>query len=244
MKKITLIFSILICSHIIYSQTFFDLGLKGGYGADFLANQNLYDDHNFSPKLSWGHMFGGKIGVDFNESHALMVDVSSSVFNQSYNYSLKNADSTNSSYSRKFSYTALSIALLYKKTSNATYLEVGPQYTMVKKATGSDDFAKTSNVDISDNLVKSYYSLVLGFGGYIFGTDNLGISLGFRATYSLNDLISSVGQQNNFPSINKYTSYKTSNPLTAMMIIGLDYDLGYFATSKCKKRKTRFLLFK
>ena len=126
---------------------------------------------------------------------------------------------------------------------NSSYFEIGPQYSMITKTRGSDNFTQTKNADISENLVKSYVSAAIGFGGYIMGTENFGVTLGCRISYSLNDIISSTGQQNNFPSNKKYDTYKSSNPLTAMMMLGFDYDVGYFTKTRCKKRKTRFMLF-
>ncbi len=239
MRKAAIAFSIFIFSQTLYSQTWFDVGLKGGYGPDFLVNNNFYNDHNFSPKFSFGYLFGGKVGINFNETHALTIDVTSSSFNQSFNY----LDSSKTEYSRSIGFNALNFVLLYRKTTNASYFEIGPQYSMITKTRFSDSYTQTQNTDVSENLVKSYYSAVMGFGGYLAGTQNFRVTLGLRFSYALNDIISSTGKQMDFPSITKYNSYKTSNPFTAMLLIEMDFDLGYFATSKCKKKKTRFLLF-
>ncbi len=243
MKKITIAFSIFIFSQTLYSQTWFDIGLKGGYGPDFLANNNLYNDRYFSPKLSFGYMFGGKIGVNFNEKHAVTLDVTSSSFDQSFNYSHLNIDSSRTQYKRSFGFNSLNILLMYRKTANVSYFEIGPQYSMITKTRGSDNFTPTNNTDISANLVQSYYSIVAGFGGFMAGTENFRVVLGVRFSYALDDVISRTGKQINFPSITKYDSYKTSNPLTAMMVMELNLDLGYFTKAKCKKKGMHFLLF-
>lgn len=240
MKKITIAFSIFILSHSLFSQNWLDIGLRGGYGVGFLVNKNFYNDRNFAPKLSFGYMYGGKIGININETHAVTIDVTSSAFDQAYTYSM---DSNKTNYTRDIGFNAINILLMYRKTTNSSYLEIGPQYSMINKTRGSDNFTQTKNVDISENLVTSYVSGVLGFGGYIMGTENFGLTLGCRIAYSFNDIISEKGQQTYFPSITKYDSYKPSNPLTAMMMIGFDYDVGYFTKTKCKKRKTRFMLF-
>ena len=41
MKKLTLIFCSIICFQSVYSQGWLDVGLKGGYGLNFLVNKNL-----------------------------------------------------------------------------------------------------------------------------------------------------------------------------------------------------------
>ncbi|MES2592280.1 MAG: outer membrane beta-barrel protein [Bacteroidota bacterium] len=244
MKKIIIAFSVLICSQSLYSQGWFDIGFKGGYGLNFLANKNFYNDRAFSPNISFGYMYGGKIGINFNQSHAVTLDVTSSLFQQSYYYSLFNADSiTRSEYKRKIMFNSLNVLLMYRKASDGGYFEVGPQFSTLSRARGTDGFTQTANVDISENFVKSYYSAVMGFGGYLAGTDNFRVTLGFRFSYALNDVISSEGRKTNFPSITQYESYKSSNPVSAMMIIEMNYDVGYFTRSRCKKRKLNFLLF-
>ena len=133
---------------------------------------------------------------------------------------------------------------MYRHTKNASYFEIGPQISTIKKAVGSDNATNTTNADISGNLVKTYYSAVIGAGGILAGTENFRVILGFRVMYALSDIVSPQGQSNNFPTGNTYSSYQKSNPLSAMMVMELNYDLGFFASSNCKKKKTSFLFFK
>lgn len=243
MKKLTAVLLVFIYSQSLYSQTWFDIGLKGGYGADFLVNTNFYNDGNFNPKLSYGYMYGGKLGINFNTEHAITLDVSSSAFNQTFNYTLKNINNTTSDNTRSMGFDALNFLLMYKKTTNSSYLEIGPQYSIVTKTRFSDSNVPNANSDISSNLAKSYFSAVIGFGGHLVGTDNFGISLGLRVSYTFNDIISSTGQQINFPSITTYPSYKPSNPLSAMLILSFDFDLGYMAKSGGNHKRSKFLMF-
>ena len=246
MKKITIGLGLFMLSHILFAQGgWIEAGLKGGYGVNFLINKNYYSDHNFSPKLSFGYMFGGKIGINFNETHSVTIDVTSSVFEQKFNYSTLNADSvTRTIYSGSIGYNSLDFLLMYRKASDGGYIEIGPQYSMVAKVRLKDEANSAANTtDVASNMVKSYYSAVFGFGGYLVGTENFRVTIGFRAAYGLTDIISSVGKQNNFPVPNEYPAYKPTHPLTGMMVMEMNYDIGYFARSKCKKRKVRFLLF-
>lgn len=246
MRKIIVVLATLLLSvNCTYAQGgWFDIGVKGGYGFNFLVNKNFYSDHYFSPKLSGGYMYGGKIGINFNESHALTIDVTSSLFQQKYNYSVLNADSINRTiYDRSIAFQTLDVLLLYRHASEGGYIEVGPQYSMLSNPKWVDGAPNAPYSDVSGFLVKSYYAAVFGFGGYLAGTENFRVILGFRASYSLGDLISPLGQQNNFPSPTKYDTYKPCNALTGLLVMELNYDVGYFARSKCKKRKLRFLLF-
>lgn len=246
MKKIAIVLSFFIYSSIVFAQGgWIECGLKGGYGVNFLINKNYYSDHNFSPKLSFGYMYGGKIGINFNETHSVTVDVTSSVFEQKYNYSTLNADSlTRSIYTGGVGFNTLDFLLMYRKASDGGYIEIGPQYSMVSKVKLNDGGSSATPVaDPSSNMIKSYYAAVFGFGGYLVGTENFRVTIGFRAAYGLTDLITSAGKQNNFPVRNTYPAYKPTNPLTGMMVLEMNYDIGYFSRSKCKKRKVRFLLF-
>ncbi len=247
MKKITIIASLLfIFSHSLYSQSWLEVGLKGGYGLDFMVNKNVSNDKTHTVKFSYGYVYGGKLGWNFNEAHAITLDVLYSGFSQSYDYYRVNPDSSKSFYKKSFAYNALDFLLMYRHVKNASYFEIGPQFSTVKKAVGTDNFpgATTSSGDISGNLVKTYYSAVIGAGGMLAGTENFRVILGFRVMYALDDIVSPQGQNNYFPTGNKYGSYQKSNPLSAMMVMELNYDLGFLAKSNCKKKKTSFLFFK
>lgn len=240
MKKITLILTIILFSYCAFSQKWLDVGAKGGYGVNLLYNQNYFNDHNFTPELSYGYMFGGKIGFNFNEEHSITVDIGSSGFNQGFDYSILNADSSRNNYSRNIGFSSLNFLLMYRKMKNSSYVEIGPQYSSVMKAKVTDSFS--GNSDISSYITKSYYSIVLGFGGFVMGTENFGITMGLRLAYTVNDIISKEGQRVNFPSPTTYSTYNPSNPFSALMVMEFNYDLGYLASAKCGK-KTKFLMF-
>lgn len=240
MKKTTSTLTIILLATISFSQTWFDLGLKGGYGLNLLYNQNYFNDQNFTPMLSFGSMFGGKLGFNFNEEHSITFDVGSTIFNQEFNYSKVNADSTRSYFSRSIGFNSLNFLLMYRKLKSSGYFEIGPQYSTLSKAMISDSYNGKS--DASSYFAKSYYSMILGFGGFVVGTENLGVTLGIRLAYTINDIVSKEGQLINFPSITSYSSYKPGNPFSALLVMEINYDLGYLASAKCGK-KTKFLMF-
>lgn len=240
MSKYLQTLPLLFFSIAMQAQTWFDAGLKGGYGVNLLYNQNYMNDHSFTPNLSYGYMYGGKLGFNFNEDHSITFDAVLSSFNQGFNYSFLNADSSRSNYTRSMGFNSLDLLLMYRKMKASSYVEIGPQYSTVMKARGNDSFS--GNSDILKYISKTNYAMVLGFGGFVMGTENFGITMGLRITYTLNDIISKEGQAINFPSISTYSSYKPSNPITAMMVMELNYDLGYLTSSKCGK-KTKFLMF-
>lgn len=244
MNKRILVYFLIIFSHSLYSQSWLEIGLKGGYGLDFLVNKNISSDVTHTSKFSFGYTCGGKLGWNFNEEHAVTIDVLYSGFSKSYEYYMLNPDSTKTFSKKSFAFNSLDFLLMYRHIKNASYFEIGPQFSTVRKAVGSNDLTNSKNVDISDNLVKTYYSGVIGAGALLAGTENFRVTLGFRVMYAFDDLISLNGQQNNFPTGNKYDTYKKTNPLSAMMMMELNYDLGFLSSTNCKKKKVSFLFFK
>ena len=242
MKKTLPLFFIIISPFTVFSQTWIDLGLKGGYGLNFLYNQNAFEDRSIFYNISYGHTFGGKVGINFNEVNAVTVDVMSSGFNQSFNYKYLNTDSSFSTFTRKLNLNTLDFLLLYRRTTDASYFEIGPQYSLISKAGLTDNFNGNSQKDISSNLLNSYYAAVMGFGSYIAGGDNFGITMGFRFSYALIDILSESGANAGFPYYQTYETYKSTNPFTALFVMEFNYDLGHFARANCKKRP-KFLMF-
>jgi hypothetical protein len=240
MKRTLLLLLILFSTFTVYSQTWVDLGLKGGYGLNFLFNQNAFDDRDISYNFSFGHSFGGKIGLNFNEANAITLDIMSSGFNQTFNYNYLNADSSFSRYQRKLSLNTLDFMLLYRRTTEASYFEIGPQYSLLSKAKLNDNFNGSGPQDVSRNFKDSYYSAVMGFGSYIAGGDNFGITMGFRFSYTLNDIMGGAGTE--FLYNKSYSTEKSTSPFTALFIMEFNYDMGHFAKANCKKR-SKFLMF-
>jgi hypothetical protein len=247
MKKITLSSLLFIFSNTIYAQSWLEVGLKGGGGLDFLINKNISSDVTHTSKFAFGYTCGGKLGWNFNDQHAITLDVLYTGFGKNYEYYTPNPiDSTKKNfYTKSFNFNALDFLLMYRHVKNASYFEIGPMVSSVKKASATDDQSGSKfNGDISDQLVQKYYSAVIGAGGMLAGTENFRVILGFRVMYTFSDIVSADGQKYNFPSGNKYSTYNPSNPISAMMVMELNYDLGFMAKSNCKKKKRSFLLFK
>lgn len=245
MRKKLLCILIIGISHFSFAQSWVDIGLKGGYGLDFVINKNITEDETHTPKFSFGYMYGGKIGWNFNEDHAITIDVLYSGFGSTYEYFVNNADSSKSFYNKDYLMNSLDFLLMYRHVKNSSYVEIGPQYSLVQKGVGKDSNpASTMNGDIKNNFVSTYFSGVIGAGALLGGTENFRVTLGFRVLYTFNDIISKVGKSADFPTGNLYSTYQKSNPLSAMLVMELNYDLGFMASSNCKKRKTSFLLFK
>ena len=84
MKKLIIISILFIFSNSLFSQSWLEVGLKGGYGLDFLINKNISNDKTHTAKFAFGYTYGGKLGWNFNEEHAVTLDVLYSGFSQNY----------------------------------------------------------------------------------------------------------------------------------------------------------------
>lgn len=244
MKKLLLVLSISLFSNVLFSQSWVEVGLKGGYGMDFISNKNIVDDTSHVAKFSFGNTFGGKVGYNFNYDHGITLDVLYSTFNKRYQYMGFAADSSYKAFNKDFRFQALDFLLMYRHVKNASYFEIGPQYSVVRKGIYNDTNGDIKKLDVADNLVKNYFSAVIGAGGMLAGTENFRVILGFRVQYTFTDIVSPYGQKNNFPTGNEYDSYKKTNPISAMMVLELNYDLGFLTSSNCKNKRTTFMFFK
>ncbi len=221
-----------------FSQNWLDIGIKGGYGISLLYNQNILDDPAYNHRIAGAYTFGGKLGLNFGERHEVTFDIMSSSFNQDFNFSISDSvDGGTQEYQSNIGYKALELMLLYRNNNNGAYTEIGPSMSMIRSANYSNDFEGVSGIDAMENWNKTNFGIVLGFGAYMVGTENFGITLGARFNYIVSDAISSFGQQNNFPTNTNYDTYKASHPFSAMMVMEFNYDLGYLAQANCSKRR-------
>jgi hypothetical protein len=249
MRKVFLTLAVLTTFiNIAKSQSWIDLGLKGGWGPTILLNANAFDDKTFEHKISFGSMFGGKFGFNFNDDHEITFDAMFINNSQKYDFFVANADTTvggTTAHKKTVNFSTLSFGLLYRHNKDGRHFEIGPVYNIVKKASVSNDNAENTlndGTDIKSNLSPNFMSMLFGFGGYFMGTENFGITFGARFTYGLGDLISAEGKNRHFPYYTDYGSYKKTTPFTAMLVAEANLDFAYMAKAKCKNKR-KLILF-
>ena len=78
---------------------------------------------------------------------------------------------------------SLDIPILFRSNnSDGGYFEIGTQYSMVNQINETlANFDTEGQQDKSKDFDRSYFSALIGFGGYMLGWDNFGISLGLVA---------------------------------------------------------------
>lgn len=229
MKKL-LILTCFTLPLLIHSQTWFELGLKGGPASTLLLNQNIFDDAEYNHRITPTYFYGAKVGVNFGEHDGVALHVGGTKVQQRFNneYDLSSFDE------RKFLSDLVEIGLLYHRTSNTGYFEVGPRISLVQGGELIDD--GNSRQDISSDLSSSYFGMDLGFGSYVIGNERLSLMMGLRFSYGITGISSE--ERPIVPIQASYANSKSVNVFSAMLCMELNYSLGYLVRSSCGKRSS------
>lgn len=238
MKKIFTLTFLIFCYQISTSQTWFDVGIKGGIGSSFMYNSQIFDKQEVTHKFKPGYTFGGKFGFNFIQEHQITFDVMQTSFTQGFIYSWQPGIEK----TREFTFTGLDLLLMYRSNRNGTYFEIGPQWSTMSKVTYSDQGDDLiSPISPADLVNKSNFSIAAGFGGYVFGTDNFGVTTGLRINYILNDMATETGKNINFPMLTPADKSDPTHNLAVMFIVEVNYDFGYLVSSRCGQRSKLFV---
>ncbi len=235
MKRILLL-TTAIFTFNTYAQLWFDIGAKGGYGTGFLINKTLNKDNRLSVTPGSNYFYGGKLGINFGEEHTISLDFSYN--NNSYSFLQTGLLGTSQSYKYTINYSAFTFAPLYKHTSDAQYLEIGPEFSFVKNASVSD-MANPLSPNANGNAINPHLmGAVFGFGGYIIGNQKLSLSMGLRFHYYFTNLTSSSFSGTNYPLVNypDITTHASTNPLAIQVLVEVNYSLAQLARASCGKR--------
>lgn len=212
------------------AQTWFEVGLKGGPATTFLVNKNFFDDTQFNPRLTPTFFYGAKIGINFGEHDGIAIHGGGTKVQQRFVNEYPSATFDD----RKFTSNLVEIGLLYHRTSNSGYFEVGPRISLVQNGELIDDGGESQ--DISDDLMGTYYGMDLGFGSYIIGNDHLSLMMGLRFSYGIAPI--NLDERPIAPMQAQYGDSRSVNVFSAMLCIELNYSLGYLVRSTCGKRTT------
>ena len=135
-------------------------------------------------------------------------------------------------------------------SEDGSFAEIGPLLSIGMNQTGTQEFGgSTASGSLDDMLSTTNYAIAFGFGQYIAGGNLVGLSLGFRFAYTLNDVVNeayrsesgSILYNPNYTSTEKF-EYKASHPFYLGVNLELNFDLGHMVSASCGK-KTKFVLF-
>ena len=233
-------------SHHGVSQTtnlYIDFGPKAMIGTSGFINMNVIGDGNYNHGLAASYGFGGKLAIDFGESIALVGEGIYTRVTQKFSITEDNGDTWN----KTIKLSSFDIPIMFRKNNAATgsYVELGPQISLL---TGVSESGYNSTIDNSSYFKSNYWSAVFGFGGYLYGAGNLGVSSGLRFVYALQDIDNQDGAgsyeaDSYHGKMLSYDEYTPTSPLSVFFVLEINYDLGFIiARNECTGRR-KFLFY-
>ena len=229
MKKITILLALVLVFSTTWAQhrkkskkksetesaTWFFLSANGGYGTDLYFNDNISNDKNVDIyNFNTSYSFFGKFGVNFPFGVGLAFEMGKVSFSQSFD--IKQIDGSTLNYVSKVDAFEKTILLRHENISGG-FIEIGPQF-----------------VDInSGDYYKKFTNLVFGFGAPLYSNNSFDINLGARFTYSLTDVMNNSYPNNATPVTPGYENYKPTAILSAQLMLGFNWHIGYFRKAKC-----------
>jgi hypothetical protein len=246
MKKLLLGLTLAFSASISFSQSYIDFGPKCFFGPNVLMNSEIMNSggkYSMNP-ASFGFGAGFKLAFDINETFAIAGEINYFSHNQIYEMEVAGLDSINVKYDKEISYTSIEIPIMFRyNTETMSYFEAGYVMSMTSEATETLEgpYAALGSADISDQLTPKMGGLVLGFGSYVWGYNNFGISAGLRVRYDLDDAFANdKTKYANSPNYGTDLAVTgPTNPFSVMLNIEFNYDLGfYMAKSPCTGRRS------
>lgn len=250
MKKVFL--SLLLITFLFTNAqknpTWFDIALTGSGGGCLLTSKNIFGDTKTvtsSPAFCYG--VGAKLGINFNESNEIAVNAEFYSRSQKYGINLDSLGKFNKTIDIKG--VDLSVLYRFRGKESSGYAEIGPQMSFITAATENRDDVEN---DVTAQLQPNYFSAVFGFGSNMVVSNAFTWTIGFRFTYGLSDMISSIGGRgsnisyplNDSGASKAFTNYAPFRATTLQLHTELTLDMGYFTKSKCKRGRVSFLRFK
>jgi len=244
MKSVFYVCLMLFIFSNAHGQMWFDVGLNGGGGSGFLNNKTISSDSRLSINPGYNYFYGGKIGINYGYYVSIATHITYG--KNSFSFNQAELFGSTTTYKYNITYNALNIAPLFRFTKEASYVEIGPEFSMIKNPTYSDEATAVTKMDATEEINTRTTSLVFGFGGYILGNEIIALQMGLRAHYMLSNLTSDTYEGSRFPVTN-YTDAAAgvaTNPFMIQLHMELNFSLGQIArsSSKCGRRMA-FLTF-
>jgi hypothetical protein len=250
MKKILSICLILLLTSSLYAQRrgteikWLSLALKGGYGGTVFLNSDVMGDENvsinyFSPSYS----FGGRFGLTYGNYIGLNVEPLMSGFHQQYSI---NDGVEPYEKKQKFNAFDLLVSLRYIN-AYGFYLEAGPQFSTLKKASVENNkegnFTDENSLnDYKTNFAEKYTSLAFGLGFAAINGDRLQLFVGLRGNYHFGNFVENsayyVLRDGVYNPVGDFTA-KTS-PVTFKLMLELNYFFAFWGDASCGRGRLMF----
>ncbi|MEZ4924513.1 MAG: outer membrane beta-barrel protein [Crocinitomicaceae bacterium] len=227
-----------------WSQTWFDVGLKGGAGTGFLMNSTLNSDARFTQAAGFNYFFGGKVGINFGEFVGITCDVDYGKYSYTFDQNEVPGLSATETYKFKLGHNSLNVMPMVRYTKSSSYLELGPQFSFTRNPLIEDDAYAANSSSYSDAIRNNLTGIVFGFGGHMVGNEIISLMMGLRFNYVFSNVVSTTYEDTRFPYVNypDITSPGKTSPLNVQLVMEINYSLGYIVKASCGRR-TAFLTF-
>lgn len=240
-------FGLVICIFLSINgltQTWFDVGLKGGAGTGFLMNSTLNSDARFSQAAGFNYFFGGKVGINFGEFVGITCDVDYGGYKYAFGQGEVPGLDPTKTFNFKLGYNALNVMPMIRYTKTSSYLELGPQFSFTSNPVVEDGAFPASQIDYSDVIRNNLTGIVFGFGGHMVGNEVISLMMGLRFNYVFSNVVSYTYEDTSFPYVNysDISSPGKTSPLNVQLVMEINYSLGYIVKASCGRR-TAFLTF-
>jgi hypothetical protein len=230
-KTLTLLLGLMLSATAASSQIWLEMGLKGMMGMTGFQNKNLAGDSRFDQQLGLANSVGGVLGLNFGDYHGLNVEALSATHHQSFTF--RSGDGQSDAVNIKWKSTDMYFLYRWYR-DNGAFLELGPKTTFVR---GAQQALGTDWNRVNDQYSKTYYSAVLGVGGFVVANEILAIKTGIRAEYAMTDLVSETGRANGYPApFAAFERYEETRPFRLGMYLELTFGVGGLAQSMCGDR--------
>lgn len=225
-------------------EFFIDFGPKALFGENVMYNSkaSFSSDRYFHHPTSLGYGAGFKLGLNFNRHIAVVGEAVYYKFSQVYDMTDESGQGDGElNYRKKIRYTAFEIPMMFRyNNDDMSYWELGYVHSTILEVNETNQGKGPSiSQDVQDLYASQLGGAVLGFGGYIWGSGNFGISTGLRLRYDFDDLVAKNGSIDGSPIYALDSEPEGStNPLSVNLVLEFNYDLGfYMANSGCGHRK-------
>lgn len=252
MKKFFVCMLILVSAISVFAQRgrgadphWLTLAVKGGYGNSILFCKEINDDENISQNfMSPSFSIGGKLGVVLKDRFGITCEVLSSNYQNKFEIKESKLMGVEivPKHINSYKFKTLDVLAGFRYTSPAgVFVELGPKFTMIKKANFNSDLETSllKDQDAAESFVEKYVSPFFGFGVTPYNGDRFQVTIGLRGAYCPKNILNQEAIQ---IYSNHLTPIKTDkvSPFSAQALLELNYYFATFGKATCGKGAIKF----
>ena len=236
MRQLPLLLAVLLFTLPATGQVWLDIAPKVSYGLSGFYNSNVWNDTDHNNQFNTGYGYGAKIGLNFGDYNGLIIEGMINNGRQNFDHKIGANRVGNLT-----EWQTLDAGLIYRFNSQGSYLEIGPQMSMLRSVKQTYDGLPVEGVE--SFYADRYFSAVAGFGGFIAGNEFFTLVMGIRLGYAITDMMSTDAQNATNPppaAYRTYGEYTGSHPFFAQIHMEFSFGIGGAARASCGRRSYMF----